>query len=118
MSSEETLGSSKAADEEAREGSRFPDLRADFIRHLSICRDEDLLLLVFAQNALQLGQTKIARLILRHGFPDHFVNAKLPDTRRANEWELETIVNELLTTSRTYISTADIRASTMKAQWP
>lgn len=83
-------------------GERFPDLRADFTRHLSICRDEEFLHLVFAQNALQLGQETTARLVFRDGFPRQFLGANKADVKRVNEWELETIVNEFLSTSTSY----------------
>ncbi len=83
-------------------GKLFLDFRADLTRHLSICRDEDFLLLIFAQNAVQSGNLDAARLIFRYGFPAQFANAKMPDMARAHEWELETIANEFFTTSSTY----------------
>jgi hypothetical protein len=70
----------RSEDEGTLGGKAFPDLRADFIRHLSICRDENFLLMVFAQNALQLGQTETARLVFRHGYPPYFANAILLDS--------------------------------------
>lgn len=89
-------------EDEPTDGCRFPDLRADFARHLSICNDENFILLIFGQNALQLGHVDLAKLILRAGFSRQFENANFPTTMRANEWELETIINEFLTTSSTY----------------
>jgi len=80
----------------------YLSLRALLTHHLSICGEIEFLNLIFAQHALQNGNVETAKLVFGKEVPKQFVAIKLPDLNRVNEWEFETLANEILTTSPSY----------------
>ena len=83
-------------------GEAFHRWRAELTRHLSISNDEDFLSLIFAHNALQQGDIQTASLVFGKGLLREFSGIPFHDPKRLYEWELETLVNEYLTTNGSF----------------
>lgn len=87
---------------------QLPELRARLSANLSTADDAEFLRMLWTLNALQTGRVEEARRFL-NGFPPEAATEGILGPHAIYPWELETLVNELLTTPKGQYRVFDCR---------